>query len=205
MNVADEPFEDDVVSIPLDESVFEKTFAAHSVVLIGTRDENGDYNLAPKHMATPLGWSNYFGFVCSPDHRTFQNIERTGEFTVSYPRPEQILSVSLSAEPRDADDHKPDLEQLETVRSTNVDADFIQESYIYLECHLETTSGQFGDNQFIAGEIIGQYVHRDVKRSPDRDDADIINENPVLCYLHPGRYAEIEDSQAFPFPDGFEK
>jgi len=196
---------ENTVNIPLEESVFKKTFAAYSVVLVGTREPDGSLDLAPKHMVTPLGWDNYFGFVCTEEHNTFQNVERTGEFTVSYPRPDQIVSVSLSAEPRGAEDEKPDLDQLDTIDASTIDGEFIRNAYIYLECSLETISQKFGDNQFIAGEILAQHVHEDVLRSSERDANELINENPILSYLHPGRYAEITDTHAFPFPKDFHR
>ncbi|NIQ57054.1 MAG: flavin reductase, partial [Gammaproteobacteria bacterium] len=52
------------------------------LVLVGTREGEGAYDLAPKHMATPLGWGDYFCFVCTPEHRTYQNATREEEFTV---------------------------------------------------------------------------------------------------------------------------
>jgi flavin reductase (DIM6/NTAB) family NADH-FMN oxidoreductase RutF len=194
-----------MVSISSDESAFEKCFAAYSVVLVGTRNEDGDDNLAPKHMATPLGWSNYFGFVCTESHQTFANIEQTEQFTISYPRPNQILSVSLAAEPRDEDGEKPDLGELPTAEADAVNAPLVSEAYLQLECQLHSISEPFGDNQMIAGDIVEQRIHRDALRGPDRDDNELINENPVLAYLHPGRYAEVHDSQAFPFPGGFHR
>jgi predicted pyridoxine 5'-phosphate oxidase superfamily flavin-nucleotide-binding protein len=42
------------------------------LVLIGTVEEDGSVDMAPKHMVTPLGWENYFGFVCTPRHATFE-------------------------------------------------------------------------------------------------------------------------------------
>lgn len=48
-------------------------------------------------MAMPLGWQNHFGFVCHPSHATQSNAERTGEFTVSYPRPDSVVHVALAA------------------------------------------------------------------------------------------------------------
>lgn len=195
---------DDIVAIE-DESVFEEAFAAYSLVVVGTLEPDDRYDLAPKHMVAPLGWSGYFGFACSPEHSTTTNIKRTGEFTVSYPRPDDVVSISLTAEPRDEDDQKPDLDALSTIEAPHVDATFIENSYIFLECELERIIEDLGDNNFVIGEITGQYAHRDVLRDKERDDADIINDNPILAYLHPGRYAEITDSQAFPFPRGFKK
>ncbi|MFB6347508.1 MAG: flavin reductase [bacterium] len=196
---------EDVVTLQENEAVFEKAFAAYSVVLIGTHEEDGSTDLAPKHMITPLGWDDYFGFVCTPEHSTFQNVKRTEEFTVSYPRPEQIVSVSLSAEPRSGDDKKPDLNELDTVPATAVEAECLQDAYIYLECTLEGISQDFGENNLIAGNIVAKHVHSDALRSTDRDDNDVINQNPLLTYLHPGRYSTIDDSNAFPFPKDFHR
>jgi len=72
-------------------------YTAAPLVTVGTREANGSENLAPKHMAIPLGWSAYFGFVCTPEHSTYHNAERNGSFTVSYPRPENLLDASLAA------------------------------------------------------------------------------------------------------------
>lgn len=191
----------DIVSI--DESPFERAFAAYSVVLVGTLEEDGDPNLAPKHMVTPMGWDGYYGFACSPEHSTTDNIKRTGEFTVSYPRPEQIVSVSLSAEPRNAEGEKPNLDQLEMIDAITVDAPFVKDAYIYLECELKEIMDDLGESNFIVGKIVEKYVHQDALRSPDKDDAELIQNNPILAYLNPGRYSEIDYSQAFPFPRDF--
>jgi flavin reductase (DIM6/NTAB) family NADH-FMN oxidoreductase RutF len=201
--VAEDQSGSDIVSI--DESPFERAFAAYSVVLVGTLEEDGDPNLAPKHMVTPMGWDGYYGFACSPEHSTTDNIKRTGEFTVTYPRPEQIVSVSLSAEPRDEDDEKPDLDQLEMMDAVSVEAPLVDNAYIYLECKLDRIISDLGENNFVVGEIVDQHVHADVLRDPDKDDADLIREHPILAYLHPGRYAEIDYSQAFPFPRNFSR
>ena len=96
-----------LVSLDLKRPIWERFFTVAPLLIIGTRDETGAVNLAPKHMATPLGWQNYFGFVCTPRHRTYQNIRREGVFTVSFPRPTQVVLTSLSAAPRDDDDVKP--------------------------------------------------------------------------------------------------
>ena len=99
--------------------IWERFFTVAPLVIIGSRDETGAFDLAPKHMATPLGWQNYFGFVCTPRHRTYQNIRREGAFTVSFPRPTQVVLTSLSAAPRDDDDVKPALALLPTRPATD--------------------------------------------------------------------------------------
>jgi flavin reductase (DIM6/NTAB) family NADH-FMN oxidoreductase RutF len=54
------------------------------LVLVGSKEPNGRYDIAPKHMAMPLGWGDWYCFVCTPRHATYANIEREGAFTVSF-------------------------------------------------------------------------------------------------------------------------
>ena len=70
---------------------------AAALPLSGCAAMLGGYDLAPKHMATPLGWGGWFGFVCTPSHATYANALREGFFTVSFPRPSQVLLASLAA------------------------------------------------------------------------------------------------------------
>lgn len=84
-----------IVDIDTSQPVWDRCFTVAPLVLVGTREEGGELDLAPKHMVAPMGWQNYFGFVCSPTHGTYVNIARTGVFTFSYPRPSQVLYTSL--------------------------------------------------------------------------------------------------------------
>ncbi len=175
------------------------------LVLIGTKDEDGSLDLAPKHMVTPMGWQNYFGFVCSPTHSTCSNIDRTGEFTVSYPKPSQVLYASLAASPRLAEGDKPILKSYDTFPATQVDGAFIDEAYLYFECrHYKTVDG-FGDNCLITGEIVAAYGEEDFLRVSEMDDQELIHDSPLFAYLSPGRFATIERSNAFPFPVDMKK
>jgi hypothetical protein len=65
-----------VVSLDVTAPIWERCFTVAPLVLVGTREKDGSYDLAPKHMATPMGWQNYFGFVCTPRHRTYHNVRR---------------------------------------------------------------------------------------------------------------------------------
>src|SRR5512145_613255 len=102
------------VPIPTDSPVWSRFFTVAPLVLVGSRAEDGRPDIAPKHMAMPLGWQNYYCFVCSPRHTTQRNIEATREFTVSFPRAEQIVQTSMAAAGREEDDSKPALAALET-------------------------------------------------------------------------------------------
>ena len=123
-----------VVAVDTTVPVWEQFFTVAPLVLVGTRDADGSLDLAPKHMVTPMGWQNYFGFVCTPRHNTCSNIERTGEFTVSYPKPSQVLVASLAASPRDMDSNKPVLDYFRTFPAREVDGEFIEDGYLFFEC-----------------------------------------------------------------------
>ncbi len=103
-----------VVTLAGDLPIWERVFTVNPLVVVGTRERDGGYDLAPKHMAFPMGWENYFGFVCTPRHATYHNIRRKGASTVSYPRPTQVVLASLAASPREADGTKPALYALPT-------------------------------------------------------------------------------------------
>ncbi|MDJ0654726.1 MAG: flavin reductase [Xanthomonadales bacterium] len=194
----------DLVSLDIQEPIWERFFTVNPLVLVGTRDPGGEIDLAPKHMAFPMGWDNYFGFVCSPSHATAANIERTGEFTVSYPRPSQLLFTSLAASPRQGDG-KPVLSVFQTFPAARVDGELLTDAYLHLECTHHATFEGFGRNILITGQIVAAHVAKDALRSSDRDDQQLVHNSPLVSYLHPGRFFSIADSNAFPFPKDMKK
>ena len=194
-----------VVELDTSVPVWEQFFTVAPLVLIGTRDANGDLDLAPKHMVTPMGWQNYFGFVCTPRHSTCSNIDRSGEFTVSFPKPSQILFTSLAASPRCEDGDKPVIDYFRTFPATRVDGSFVEECYLYFECRHHKTIEGFGENCLITGEILRAWGDDDYLRQSEADDQETIHESPLLVYLAPGRFATIDRSNAFPFPESMKK
>lgn len=202
--MADRPA-DTLVDLDLTASIWDRFFTVTPFVVIGTREEEGGYNFAPKHMAFPLGWDNYFGFICTPRHQTYGNIGREGSFTVSFLRPEQVMHASLSAAPRNEDDVKPALAALPTFPASAVAGAFLQDAYVFLECQLDRIIDGFGVNSLIAGRIVAARVQEAALRMSDRDDQDVLLEAPLLAYLSPGRYAKIERSFSFPFHTGFKR
>ncbi len=202
------PFEEMEQRVPLvsldpRRPIWERFFTVAPLVIIGSRDESGAIDLAPKHMVTPLGWQNYFGFVCTPRHRTYQNIQRQRAFTVTYPRPSQVVLTSLAAAPRDDDDTKPALGLLPTRPARTIDGVFVEDGYLFLECTLDRIIDDFGENSLIAGRVLAAQVAEDALRHFEREDAVVLLAAPLLAYLAPGRYAEIRSAHAFPYPAGF--
>jgi flavin reductase (DIM6/NTAB) family NADH-FMN oxidoreductase RutF len=194
-----------VVALDTSVPVWEQFFAVAPLVLIGTRDEDGALDLAPKHMVTPMGWQNYFGFVCTPRHQTCANVERTGEFTVSYPQPSQVLFTSLAASPRDDEGAKPVIDYFRTFPATQVDGEFIEDGYLFFECRHFKTVGGFGENCLVTGEIIAAWGDDKFLRHREADDQETIHDAPLFAYLSPGRFATIDRSNAFPFPESMKK
>jgi flavin reductase (DIM6/NTAB) family NADH-FMN oxidoreductase RutF len=202
MTVSDDT---ELVTLQPDQPLFETVYAPAPLVIIGTREPDGSDDLAPKHMAFPLGWSDYFGFVCTPEHSTYRNAERTGVFTVSYPRPENVLEATLAAAPRDDEGDKPSLEGIETDVADEVDAPAVSDAYAVLECELDRTVDGFGRASLVAGEAVAKHVHKDAYRSDDDEPEEVFRRAPSLVYFYPDRFAEVDETQAFPFPEGFSR
>ncbi|MDH3990975.1 MAG: flavin reductase, partial [Gammaproteobacteria bacterium] len=141
----------------------------------------------------------------TPRHNTCGNIERTGEFTVSYPKPSQILTTSLAASPRCETGEKPVLGCFHTFPARHIDSQFIEDGQLFFECRHYKTVGGFGENCLITGEIIAAYADDDYLRHAESDDQETIHDSPLFAYLAPGRFAAIDNSNAFPFPESMKK
>ena len=194
-----------LITLDLNQPWWERCFYVAPLIVVGTKEASGEYNLAPKHMAMPLGWSNYFGFVCTPRHHTYQNIDRERSFTVSFPSTDEVILASLAAAPRDSTDNKPSLAALPTHPATIIDGVFLQGAYLNLECELQQIIDDFDENSLIAGKILAVHVTETALRLSDLDDQDLLRQNPLLAYLSPGRYAKIAESYSFPFHQGFQQ
>ncbi|MBT8219793.1 MAG: flavin reductase family protein [Bacteroidia bacterium] len=192
--------------IPLDtkEPIWNHFYTVAPLVVIGSK-EGSEYDLAPKHMVTPLGYDNYFGFVCTPDHATYHNVKRNKEFTVSFIKPDQVIMASLAAAPRcvEKSTEKAIVKHLPQFQAHHVDAPFVKDSYLLFECRLDKIVDGFGDCSMIAGKIIAAYVDPGAKRISDGDEESMIYDMPMLAYLPYGRFAKIQKTFAFPFPKDF--
>jgi flavin reductase (DIM6/NTAB) family NADH-FMN oxidoreductase RutF len=195
----------ELIELDVTQPVWERFFWVAPLVLVGTREADGGHDLAPKHMAMPLGWENYFGFVCTPRHHTYTNAKRSGEFTVSYPRPSQLVLASLAASPRCGEEDKPALSALPVFDASEVDGVLLEGGYMFLECRLERIVDGFGVNSLIIGRVVAARVAADSERIYEGGDQARLNEAPILAYLHPGRFATIDKTLSFPFPAGMEK
>lgn len=193
--------------VPLDPeaNLWDRVFMVAPLVLVGTLEGEEGHDLAPKHMAMPLGWGEYFCFACSPAHGTHRNARETGAFTVSYARPEQVVGSSLAASPRDEESAKPALAALPVRPATTVEGVLVEGAYLWLECELDRIIDDFGPNSLIIGRIVAAEVARDSMRREEIDDAELLAASPLLAYVPPRRFAEIGETRSFPFPADFKR
>lgn len=194
-----------LIELSVKQPIWDRFFSVYPLVIIGTRGEDGVDDLAPKHLAIPVSWENYFGFVCTPRHCTYHNITLSRQFTVTYARPNQVVLTSLAASPRCEDGSKPIVEQLPTIPANDVDAVFLKDGYLFLECILHKIYDDFGDNSLITGRVQSARIARDALRVADGDDQLLLQQSPLLAYLYPNRFAEISDTKTLPFPRGFKR
>lgn len=193
-----------VVSLGTSEPIWKHFFTVSPLIVVGTK-EGHQYNLAPKHMAMALGQENYFGFICTPEHATYHNVKMQREFTVSFPKPSQITLASLAATPRCEANHqnKKIVDLLPTLQGKWVDALFIKDAYLYLECELDRITDGFGKYSLISGKIIRACVDETYFKTSDSDEQKMLEKAPLLVFLAYSRFAVINDSYTFPMPRNF--
>jgi flavin reductase (DIM6/NTAB) family NADH-FMN oxidoreductase RutF len=187
------------------DAIWQHVLTVAPLVVIGTRDADGTHNFAPKHMAMRLSWNDHYGFVCTPEHRTYQNIARDSVFTVSYPRPNQIIMTSLAADQRTTDDVKPALAALPVFPARTIYGVFLQDAYLFLECRLERMIDGLADNSLVIGRIVAAHVSADALINDEREANDMLAASPLLAYLDWGHFARIDKSAPFPFLSDFKR
>ena len=142
---------EEITEIGTASPIWDRFFSVAPLALVGSRELDGSFDLAPKHMAMPVGWQNYWCFVCTPRHATYRNIKGHGQFTVSFPAPDQMVAASMAAGPRGAEGVKPSLEALETFPARTVEGVLVEHSQLWLECELERIVDGFGENSIVVG------------------------------------------------------
>ncbi|HSC49576.1 MAG TPA: flavin reductase [Gaiellaceae bacterium] len=195
---------EELVDLSTETPIWERFFLVAPLALVATKEGDG-YDVAPKHMVTPLGRDNYFGFVCSPSHATYRNLEVHPQFTVSFPGADLIVEASLAAGRRAADGSKPTLAALPLLPARTVDGVLVDRCVLYLECELDRVVDGFGDNSLLVGRIVAASAPDYALRGPDVDDADLLQRLRPLVYLAPGRFGVVEPTHRFPLPAGFNR
>ena len=200
-----DPFKD-FISLNVKESIWEHFYTVAPLVVIGTKENHG-FDLAPKHMATPLGFSDFFGFVCTPRHKTYHNIKEHSRFSVSFVKPDQVLLSSLAAMPRCAvkDFPKEITDHIPTVSGEDGETIFLKDSYVMLDCSLHKIIDGFDDYSLITGKIERAMVHKNYKIVSDEGRQQQIYDHPLLAYIAQGRFASIKETLSYPYPKDFQR
>jgi flavin reductase (DIM6/NTAB) family NADH-FMN oxidoreductase RutF len=193
-----------LVELMPDAPVWDRIFTVAPLVLVGTK-EGDSYDVAPKHLATPIGRQNYFGFVCTERHATYRNVLAHPEFTVSFPRADRIIQTTLAAGERFEDGSKPTLAAVPTFPAQRVDGVLVEGCYLYLECELDRIIDGFGEDSLIVGRVVGARARRDYVRNADVDDADLLHRLSPIAYLAPGRFGIVRETYCLPLPIGFRR
>ena len=50
----------DLISLAADRSIWERVFTIAPLVIVGSKEATGEFDLAPKHMAMPVGLTDFF-------------------------------------------------------------------------------------------------------------------------------------------------
>jgi len=195
---------DRLIEVPVGAGLWERVFTVAPLVVVGTKEADG-WDFAPKHMAMPLGWEGFYCFACTPRHATYRNLQSHPQFTVSFPRPEQIVETSFAAGGRYEDDVKPALAAVPTAAAGVVDGRVVAGCPLYLECELERIVDGFGSNSLIVGRVVAASATREALRGAEVDDADLVHQLGLLAYLAPGRFAVVRESLSFPYPEDFRR
>lgn len=192
----------DLVPLELDDQLWERVFVVSPIALIGTRDEDGGHDIAPKHRVVALS-PLHFGFVCRPSHATYRNALRERAFTVSWPGPQQIVKASAAASPRCEDGEKTALRGISTLDAKQVDGVLVEGSRFHLECELDRVVEDFGEESLVIGNIVAAHAAKGALRGDSQRDDRLVHDQPLLAYLHPSQFALVDHSTAFPFPKNF--
>ena len=191
------------VPLEIDDALWERVFLVAPLALVATREPDGSADVAPKHRVVAL--PRHFGFVCRPAHATWRNALREGAFTVGFPGPRQVVMASAAASPRCEDGEKKALRGLPMRPAKHVDGVLVEGCRLSLECRVERTIADLGEEGLVIGRIVGACAERSALRSQAVPDGQLVHAEPLLAYLHPSQFALVDHSAGFPFPKSFHR
>jgi flavin reductase (DIM6/NTAB) family NADH-FMN oxidoreductase RutF len=179
-------------------------FTVKPLILVTTLGPTGLPNVAPKTQNMDVGRrEQYFAFVCTPQHHTYQNAKANREFVVNYPGPELIEKVSAAAQLAEDSDEIV-LAGLTSIPSLVVKPPRIKECYLHLECKLLETK-DLEDSSLILGKIVARSADEEFsfERGKSKENIRLLSEHPLLAYVYPDHYAKISVAEEFAFPKNY--
>jgi len=147
-----------------------------TVGIVTTISRDGKVNAAPFSFNTPISFSPpLYGFACNPDHDTWVNVKKTGEFVVNVACKDLGESLHILET-----DFPHGINELEKARLNEVPAKIvkpprIKEAIAWVECRLESYF-EIGDHIWIVGRVLEAEVK-------DEFWKDVIKVSEVLCHI----------------------
>ena len=166
------------------------------VLIVGTYDENGTPN------AMNAGWGGIYDnkkvmLSLSSDHKTTDNVKKTGAFTVSFATADTVVPCDyvgiISA--NDVPD-KLDRAGLHTTHSEFVNAPIIDELPMTLECKLV----KFNEDGICVGEIVN--VSADESILGEKGIVDVEKLDPITVDPITFSYRRLGEAVGKAFSDG---
>lgn len=173
------------VGLPLDKHAWSPSPLLGQVVLVTTVDESGAVDVAPKSWVSMVSFAGpTLGFGCNVGHRTYRNVEATGEFVVNVARSSSATDVwGLLA----ADDR---LAAWTLLPARTVAPPTIAECPAHLECRLDRTVELARGEVFVLGTVTAVEVD-EACLAPD-DVADRYAVLDPFLFLEDGWYASLD-------------
>jgi len=175
--------------IQLDKWTWHPSPLVYQVVLITTRDDAGEVDIAPKSNCTVAAFEPLtYGFGCQQDHRTYRNIVATGEFTVNVPG--VALAETIWAMPTVASSDRMAAAGLTTAPGKTVSVPAVEQCAAHLECALDQVIQFDSGEVFVLGKV--RLIEVDERclqpaATPDRYAA----LGTPFVFLEPGWFAPV--------------
>jgi len=179
-------------------------FTVKPIVLVTTLGPRDIPNVAPKTQCMDVGRDeDYFAFVCTPKHHTYQNAKANGEFVVNYPGPELIHKVSAASQFAENVDEIA-LAGLTSIPSLVVKPPRIKECRVHLECMVEEVK-DLDAASIILGKIVARSANKEVsfERGKAEESINLLFNYPLLAYVYPNHYTTIRAATEFTFPKNY--
>lgn len=179
-------------------------FTVKPIILVTTLGSNELPNVAPQTQCMSVGrHEEYFAFVCTPEHHTYQNTKANKEFVVNYPGPELIEKVSAASQSAENVDEVA-LSGLTSIPSLIVKPPRIKECMVHLECKVMDIK-DLDNGSIILGKVVARSANREVsfKKGMAEESINLLSMHPLLAYIYPDHYASINTAEKFIFPKNY--
>lgn len=203
-----QPYKVDLGSMQMSDKIeldsHARYFTIKPIILVTTLGGNGLPNVAPKTQCMSVGrHEEYFAFVCTPKHHTYQNAKANKEFVVNYPGPELIGKVSAASQFAENVDEVASSE-LTSIPSLVVKPPRIKECMVHLECKVVDIKDLDGDS-IILGKVVARSSNREIsfKREMAEESINLLSKHPLLAYVYPNHYTRIDTAEKFIFPKNY--